>query len=347
MSLLMPPVPAFQVGTVKTLAPDGSTIATYTTDHYVLGSTSTQYAIGLALVDSTSRAVANLDNNGRLDLNNYSGQGAIATLRNYGSSTNGNKTLASGVITSLGSIAGHYAFVALDSQNNPHTIGATYGYWVQNTEGAMYSQLVWSVMNNVNGAPSGTYAYQQPNTFMKLDFNALDVPVNAYFRLGIFSAMWRLRANSGNPALEAVNGTASAFVPGYLEGNPLNLNVATNFAIATGTGSFTVSGPLRRKATDSIAAYAGGGQTNATALTSDINRVTTVAAAADSVKLPTSVAGMTVFIINSGANSMQVFGAGTDTINGIATATGVSQAAGKVATYVCAAAGSWFQMLGA
>jgi hypothetical protein len=38
---------------------------------------------------------------------------------------------------------------------------------------------------------------------------------------------------------------------------------------------------------------------------------------------------------------MQVFGAGTDTINGIATATGVSQGVNTNATYVCTTAGNW------
>lgn len=96
--------------------------------------------------------------------------------------------------------------------------------------------------------------------------------------------------------------------------------------------------------TNSITAFAGGGQTNATALTSRINRVTTVATAADSVKLPATTGGLGLWciVINSGANSLQAFGAGTDTINGVATATGVAIAAGKVGVYFSPAAGVWF-----
>jgi hypothetical protein len=37
---------------------------------------------------------------------------------------------------------------------------------------------------------------------------------------------------------------------------------------------------------------------------------------------------------------MQVFGSGTDTINGVATATGVAQAAGVAALYLCTAVGA-------
>lgn len=99
-----------------------------------------------------------------------------------------------------------------------------------------------------------------------------------------------------------------------------------------------------------ITAYAGGGQTNATLLASGINSVDTVATAADSVKLPLAVAGLEVFVVNTTANSLQVFGSGTDTINAVATATGVAQAAGKSALYVCttsAPAGKWFRILSA
>ena len=48
----------------------------------------------------------------------------------------------------------------------------------------------------------------------------------------------------------------------------------------------------------SLTAYAGGGQTNGTALTAYINRVTTVATAADSVKLPAATPGADAIVIN-------------------------------------------------
>lgn len=93
--------------------------------------------------------------------------------------------------------------------------------------------------------------------------------------------------------------------------------------------------------TNSITAHAGGGQSSATLLTTNINRVTTVATAGDSVKLPPSAPGLSIVVLNAGANSMQVYGSGSDTINGVATATGISQMAGSVYTYVCTLAGIW------
>ena len=104
---------------------------------------------------------------------------------------------------------------------------------------------------------------------------------------------------------------------------------------------------VKQSAADAITAFAGGGQTNATALPASFNRVATVATANDSVKLPASVAGRSVYVVNGSANSMQVFGAGTDTINDVATATGVAQAAGKSATYFCPVAGKWYRVLSA
>lgn len=94
--------------------------------------------------------------------------------------------------------------------------------------------------------------------------------------------------------------------------------------------------------TDTLTAKAGGGQSGATQLLSGMNRVTTVATAADSVQLPTAnFAGLSVTVINAGANQMQVFGNGSDTINGVAGATGISQMQNSVVEYFCPVAGAW------
>jgi hypothetical protein len=90
-----------------------------------------------------------------------------------------------------------------------------------------------------------------------------------------------------------------------------------------------------------IIAHPGGGQALATLLPAEFNNVTIVAAAGNSVLLPPSFLGAQVIVANSGVNPMQVFGTGTDTINGVAAATGVSQAAGTVVVYRVAVAGNW------
>ena len=91
----------------------------------------------------------------------------------------------------------------------------------------------------------------------------------------------------------------------------------------------------------SITAHAGGGKTNAYQLGARLNQIDTVATGADSVKLPASVPGASIVVINNGANAMQVFGANSDTINGVATGTGISQPAGTSYTYRCVEANKW------
>lgn len=99
---------------------------------------------------------------------------------------------------------------------------------------------------------------------------------------------------------------------------------------------------ILQSVSDGLTAHSGGGQTNALKLTAMINRVTTVGAAADSVRLPPSQPGMTVTVINDAAvNSMTVYGDGTDTIDGVATGTGNALAAAHRGVYVCYAAGTW------
>lgn len=102
---------------------------------------------------------------------------------------------------------------------------------------------------------------------------------------------------------------------------------------------------------DGITATPSGVQATARPLTAAINRVSTVASGNDAVGLPLAKQGLIVIVVNGAvANSMQVFGAGTDTINDVATATGVAQAAGKSAEYICttsAPAGKWFRNLSA
>lgn len=102
---------------------------------------------------------------------------------------------------------------------------------------------------------------------------------------------------------------------------------------------------------DTLTAGVGGTQANAIAFsaTKSVHRITTVTSANDSFKLPPATgSGAVHFVMNSAAaNSAQIFGAGTDTINDVAAATGVAQAAGKAAIYVDIGAGKWYRLLGA
>lgn len=123
----------------------------------------------------------------------------------------------------------------------------------------------------------------------------------------------------------------------YIEANPGNWS-------AVGTAVGYSAGYSTQTALNGITAHSGGGQTNATPLTAMINRVTTVAAAADSVLLPASAPGMEITVVNATAtNAMTVYPTGSDTIN--AAATSFSVVAAKTATFYCTNAGQWHSLL--
>ena len=104
-----------------------------------------------------------------------------------------------------------------------------------------------------------------------------------------------------------------------------------------------------------VTAFAGGGKANATRLFKEDTcvHVATVASGADSILLPANpLPGQAHLITNNGASSMQVFGANSDTINAVATGTGVAQAAGITAMYICfsvtaAGVSNWRRLLSA
>jgi hypothetical protein len=94
---------------------------------------------------------------------------------------------------------------------------------------------------------------------------------------------------------------------------------------------------------DKLTAFAGGGQGGATLLNAEQCRVTTVATTGDSVKLPPSVAGGSIVVINSGANSMNVFPATGETINALAANTALAIAAVGINIFYCfTTGGGWF-----
>jgi hypothetical protein len=104
-----------------------------------------------------------------------------------------------------------------------------------------------------------------------------------------------------------------------------------------------------RSYASALTARAGGGRPNATKVTAAVNRITVCATAADSVSIPPAVGGQVIYVVNNGASACQVFAdpSTSDTINGIAAATGVSLAAAKSATFASPGPGIWYWNLSA
>lgn len=110
----------------------------------------------------------------------------------------------------------------------------------------------------------------------------------------------------------------------------------------------TVSGTLTNSAysqartvTNTITAFAGGGQGSAVTLTTSLNRITTCATAADSVKLPAATAGKEVKIKNNGAAYASIFPASGEVIDTLAANTSVSLPVGGTIEFYCVVAGTW------
>lgn len=119
------------------------------------------------------------------------------------------------------------------------------------------------------------------------------------------------------------------------------------FDTVTATTSMTapsfISSALNKiSAANALTAHSGGGQGSALALTKAINRITTVAAAADSVKLPAAVAGLSVVVTNAAAtNAMNCFPASGEVINALSANTALSIVANHTVIFFCAVNGTW------
>ncbi|HEX5508923.1 MAG TPA: hypothetical protein VFX37_10510 [Pseudolabrys sp.] len=98
-----------------------------------------------------------------------------------------------------------------------------------------------------------------------------------------------------------------------------------------------------RSAQSNITAAAGGTKAAAFQLPAAVSfiEVTTVASAADSVLAPQAKAGTEFCIYNAGANTLDIYGRGTDTINGAATATAYALGTGVSARFFCVVDGAW------
>lgn len=147
---------------------------------------------------------------------------------------------------------------------------------------------------------------------------------------------------------------ATTYIKNGLKTDTLTVTASAAIPAVTTTGAVDLQGSVFAldNIETGITAHAGGTQAAAYALTKVVSVVANVGTAADSVKLPapTKVGQIAIVVNNAAANSMQVFGSGTDTINGVATATGVAQAAGKHAIYVASTIGTaaaWYRVLGA
>lgn len=94
-------------------------------------------------------------------------------------------------------------------------------------------------------------------------------------------------------------------------------------------------------AVSGITASATSNQAGATPLTRTINRITTVASAGDSVRLPAALPGAMILVKNTTATSMDVFPATGENINALADNAAFAVGATTSRMFFCALAGTW------
>lgn len=144
-----------------------------------------------------------------------------------------------------------------------------------------------------------------------------------------------------NDAGNSINGQATN-APVVLGLNTITpfqcFSPGTWFADSIGTG---FSGSLETVVSQGNVASAGTSQGTATAITQAVVNFTSGGADPAGGTLPPAKAGLQIAVANNTGGIIRIYGNGSDTINGAAGATGVTQANALITLYICAANGNW------
>jgi hypothetical protein len=157
--------------------------------------------------------------------------------------------------------------------------------------------------------------------------------------------------NAGAPT-NGTNGSYAGYAnPGDLLSDTTNGNLYQNVGTKvspTWSPFASASDAVVYPAQDTLTAHSGGGQASATQLNYGLNRLSVCALANDSVALPAATVGAMCWLANDGVAATKVFGknGNTDTIDGVAGATGVPLTNAKRAFFHCLTAGAWVSQQG-
>ena len=125
-----------------------------------------------------------------------------------------------------------------------------------------------------------------------------------------------------------------------VSGSTTAINIGS--AVSGATSRTTLNGIVIDSISAAVSA-AGATQATATALVSNVNNVTVVAAGADGVRLPTAVAGMRILVRNSdSADTLSIYPATGGTINALAANAAFTLAAGSTTELMATTATQWY-----
>lgn len=175
-------------------------------------------------------------------------------------------------------------------------------------------------------------------------------------RATFLAAMWASFTSPQKAAVGAAIGLTPAEISGLAAniatwlGAPSSANLAAAITDETGTGVlvFGTSPSLTTPAFDgetystAVTVTAGTNAQGQSALTKDVNVITTAAANPSGVTLPTATAGRMVTVVNKGANPVAVFPASGAAIDGLSANASISLAVGSMLEFFASSATQWY-----
>jgi hypothetical protein len=182
----------------------------------------------------------------------------------------------------------------------------------------------------VSGSSTANYAHASNTVF------------SANLANGALLATTFVGALSG-AATSATSATTAGTVTTAAQPNITSTGTLTSVTVSgniTAQANVTMTGYVIRSVGTSISA-AGSSQGTATAITKEINVVSTVASGAG-VVLPTAVAGMVITITNTSANSLLVYPATGGIINSLATNAAFTQPASATLQFIAPTTTQWY-----
>lgn len=181
------------------------------------------------------------------------------------------------------------------------------------------------------GTITGNWSFTSGSRLIVTNANISTLNSNTIVNTGNITS-GNVYANTGTVGASLLTGVLTT----ASQPNVTSLGTLTDLTVS----NTTTTKYLVRSINSSVTA-GGSDQASATALGNTINIVTTVNSGTG-VRLPTPVAGMTIYITNTSANSVNVFPASGGKINSLATNGNYAHVAGATLHYLAASTTQWY-----
>ena len=331
-------------GTLTTASNQQSNIKLLGTLDYLIINTTGYLSMGAGNITAgnitlTTTGSANLGNSATANyfigsgnnLSNIQGSnvtGAVSSATTAGTVT----TAAQGNITSVGTLTGLGVNGTVTAVNFTSNTGVFAG------SGANLTTL------NASNISSGTLAQARlANASVTLGSTALTLgsTVTTVAGLSSVTSTTFVGALTG-AATTAGSATTAGTVTTAAQGNITSVGTLTSMTSSGNVqGANVIATSYHIRSVNAAVTAAGTVQGNATALTTEFNRVSTVTSGSG-VVLPTAVAGMAIVIVNTSANSLLVYPASGAAVNSLATNVGYSQVTLASLQYIAISSTQWY-----